>query len=65
MLRDMIPGYKRFRALTTCQTMWCHKPEDYNVKIVPLWKLKIVYKVCCHAFCISCCHVACEMAWLL
>jgi len=55
MFWETIPGYQSFRALVTCQTMWFHKPEDCNMKMIPLWKHKILNKVlvvhgCCYVY---------------
>jgi len=53
----MIPGHKSFGALITCQTMWFHKPEDCNLKMIHLWNLKILYKVLVVSVLHACCYV--------
>jgi hypothetical protein len=37
--------------------MWFHKPEDCNLKMIPLWKLKILYKVLMVPVFHACCYV--------
>ena len=58
MFWHTLPGYQSFGALITRQTMWFHKPEDCNLKMILLYKLKILYKVLVVSVLDACCYVS-------